>query len=157
MFFLRLSNSDHKSIFLHVRGFSDPTGSGLVDNEGIFLAEKAVNPQNPNLVELQIIRRVGTVHAGTSGLSFSYTDNDFKRSIHYQEKTGYSGLDGASWMIMKANYGPEQGTLDPRNPGLYMYASANNPMLRIAPTQRFFQAAAPEGHDEQVNNLLLKN
>ena len=118
MFFLRVPNTEHKSIFLHVRGFSEPTGSGLVDNEGIFLAERTEKTQNPNLMELQIIRRVGTVLAGTSGLSFNYTDEDFKRFIHYQEKTGYSRLDGASWTIMKANYGPEQGTLDPRNPGL---------------------------------------
>ena len=48
MFFLTGFDNKGKSIILHVRGFSDGTTMGLIDNEGIFFGWKKSRPNNVN-------------------------------------------------------------------------------------------------------------
>jgi hypothetical protein len=129
MLFLTACNKNGELIILYVEGFSKDQAFGMTNQEGIFEV-KSINDTSTQ-------KQIGIVQINENHLSFNYTDDDFKKSIGYCEKTGSSSMDGGLWEVRNK-------TIHEIKPTLLMsfvYSSAYNPFMRLPNLSTLFAAS----------------
>lgn len=119
MFFFNFVVNKHELGILHIRGVTNEKDEhGFEDGEDIYLIEKDPTTNKPNTICMRVVKQVGQVKVTEQGIEFNYTDEAFKKMIHYKEETGFSSLDGG-W-ITNSVTGQS-----------FMYQSAKNPIVPL--------------------------
>lgn len=153
MFFLYAS-AKNGPVILHVRGtINESLEIGFVDKEPIFLMAQKTS----DLIE--VIKQVGVVSIENNKPCFHYTDKDFKKSINYNEHTGYSTMDGGPWTILPTTYlhknNMAANKLAPtKDNHMYMYSGAKNPLNNLSSilTSLLGQSFFNKTQDNDSNN-----